>query len=591
VSEAPARASRPLLATVLAAALAMSGALVALGFTSDHLELPGLHLAGCLFVAWSFVGVGLYAWWRRPENRFGVIMIAAGFAWLVSALAVSDVPVLFSLGVSLSVLYIATIVHLLLAFPTGRLEDKSDRELAIGAYVVTTVLVMPGLLFLDFSAGNCDGCPDNVFLVAESQTAFDVIDIVTSVLGAVLVFEVGRSLWRRRAAAAPHQRHALAPVLAAGLFATTALGVTLVLDVAGAGSVSGVAAALGLAGLAAVPWCFLLGLARTAVTRGGVVGRLVARLGDTLGPDDLRSALAEALGDPTLEIAYWIPESGRYVDGTGRELAGEAGEGRTTTPVELEGRRVGALVHDARLLDQPELVRAVADAAALALERERLEAELRAKVEELRASRARIVEAGYAAARRLERDLHDGAQQRLVSLALGLRMAEGRVESNPEEAQRLLRSAHAELDAAIAELRDFARGLHPGILADRGLDAALSALAARAPLPVEVEGSAEGRLNPGVESAAYFVVAEALTNVAKYAEAETATVSVARDNGALTVQVRDDGVGGADPANGSGLRGLSDRVSALDGRLEVESPSDRGTLVRARIPVGDSRAG
>jgi signal transduction histidine kinase len=569
----------------------MSGALVALGFTSDHLELPGLHLAGCLFVAWSFVGVGLYAWWRRPENRFGVIMIAAGFAWLVSALAVSDVPVLFSLGVSLSVLYIATIVHLLLAFPTGRLEDKSDRELAIGAYVVTTVLVMPGLLFLDFSAGNCDGCPDNVFLVAESQTAFDVIDIVTSVLGAVLVFEVGRSLWRRRAAAAPHQRHALAPVLAAGLFATTALGVTLVLDVAGAGSVSGVAAALGLAGLAAVPWCFLLGLARTAVTRGGVVGRLVARLGDTLGPDDLRSALAEALGDPTLEIAYWIPESGRYVDGTGRELAGEAGEGRTTTPVELEGRRVGALVHDARLLDQPELVRAVADAAALALERERLEAELRAKVEELRASRARIVEAGYAAARRLERDLHDGAQQRLVSLALGLRMAEGRVESNPEEAQRLLRSAHAELDAAIAELRDFARGLHPGILADRGLDAALSALAARAPLPVEVEGSAEGRLNPGVESAAYFVVAEALTNVAKYAEAETATVSVARDNGALTVQVRDDGVGGADPANGSGLRGLSDRVSALDGRLEVESPSDRGTLVRARIPVGDSRAG
>jgi signal transduction histidine kinase len=569
----------------------MSGALVALGFTSDHLELPGLHLAGCLFVAWSFVGVGLYAWWRRPENRFGVIMIAAGFAWLVSALAVSDVPVLFSLGVSLSVLYIATIVHLLLAFPTGRLEDKSDRELAIGAYVVTTVLVMPGLLFLDFSAGNCDGCPDNVFLVAESQTAFDVIDIVTSVLGAVLVFEVGRSLWRRRAAAAPHQRHALAPVLAAGLFATTALGVTLVLDVAGAGSVSGVAAALGLAGLAAVPWCFLLGLARTAVTRGGVVGRLVARLGDTLGPDDLRSALAEALGDPTLEIAYWIPESGRYVDGTGRELAGEAGEGRTTTPVELEGRRVGALVHDARLLDQPELVRAVADAAALALERERLEAELRAKVEELRASRARIVEAGYAAARRLERDLHDGAQQRLVSLALGLRMAEGRVASNPEEAQRLLGSAHAELDAAIAELRDFARGLHPGILADRGLDAALSALASRAPLPVEVEGSAEGRLSPGVESAAYFVVAEALTNVAKYAEAETATVSVARDNGALTVEVRDDGIGGADPANGSGLRGLSDRVSALDGRLEVESPCDRGTVVRARIPVVDSSAG
>jgi signal transduction histidine kinase len=397
---------------------------------------------------------------------------------------------------------------------------------------------------------------------------------------------VARSLWRRWRGAAPHQRHALAPVLAAGGLATIALGITLVLEVAEVDSGSGVAEAVGLAGIAAVPWCFLLGLARTAVTRGGVVGRLVARLGDSLGPDDLRAALAQALGDPTLEIAYWIPESGRYVDAAGRELPGEPVEGRTTTPVELEGRRVGAIVHAPQLLDEPQLVRTVADAAALALERERLEAELRAKVEELRASRARIVEAGYTAARRLERDLHDGAQQRLVSLALGLGMVEQRVATDPEGAQRLVGSARDDLDAAISELRDFARGLHPGILADRGLDAALSALASRAPLPVEIEGSAGGRLSPGVESAAYFVVAEALTNVAKYAEAKSATVSVARDNGALTVEVRDDGIGGADPANGSGLRGLADRVAALDGRLEVESEPDAGTVLRARIPSG-----
>jgi signal transduction histidine kinase len=589
VSGGSAHASRTRLLAVVAGALALGGALVPLGLTSDHLELPGLQLAPMVFVGWSFVGVGLYAWWRRPENRFGALMVAAGFAWLVASFAVSDVPVLFALGAGLGLVYIATIVHLLLAFPSGRLEQKSDRNLAIGVYVVTSALVVPALLFVDFKAEEvegCDDCPENPFLVTDDETVFEIIERGISVLGIVLVLAVARSLWRRWRGAAPHQRHALTPVLAAGGLATIALGITLVLEVAEVDSGSGVAEAVGLAGIAAVPWCFLLGLARTAVTRGGVVGRLVARLGDSLGPDDLRAALAQALGDPTLEIAYWIPESGRYVDAAGRELPGEPVEGRTTTPVELEGRRVGAIVHDPQLLDEPQLVRTVADAAALALERERLEAELRAKVEELRASRARIVEAGYAAARRLERDLHDGAQQRLVSLALGLRMVEQRVATDPEGAQRLAGSAREELDAAISELRDFARGLHPGILADRGLDAALSALASRAPLPVEIEGSAGGRLSPGVESAAYFVVAEALTNVAKYAEAESATVSVARDNGALTVEVRDDGIGGADPANGSGLRGLADRVAALNGRLDVESEPDAGTVLRARIPSG-----
>jgi signal transduction histidine kinase len=589
VSGGSAHASRARFLAVVAGALALGVSLVPLGLTSDHLELPALQLAPMVFVGWSFVGVGLYAWWRRPENRFGALLVAAGFAWLVASFAVSDVPVLFALGAGLGLVYIATIVHLLLAFPSGRLEQKSDRNLAIGAYAVTSALLIPALLFVDFKAEEaegCDDCPENPFLVTHNETVFEIIERGISVLGIVLVLEVARSLWRGWRGAAPHQRHALTPVLAAGGLATIALGITLVLEVAEVDSGSGVAGAVGLAGIAAVPWCFLLGLARTAVTRGGVVGRLVARLGDSLGPDDLRAALAQALGDPTLEIGYWIPESGRYVDAAGRELPGEPVDGRTTTPVELEGRRVGAIVHDPQLLDEPQLVRTVADAAALALERERLEAELRAKVEELRASRARIVEAGYAAARRLERDLHDGAQQRLVSLALGLRMVEQRVATDPEGAQRLAGSAREELDAAISELRDFARGLHPGILADRGLDAALSALASRAPLPVEIEGSAGGRLSPGVESAAYFVVAEALTNVAKYAEAESATVSVARDNGALTVEVRDDGIGGADPANGSGLRGLADRVAALNGRLDVESEPDAGTVLRARIPSG-----
>jgi signal transduction histidine kinase len=248
------------------------------------------------------------------------------------------------------------------------------------------------------------------------------------------------------------------------------------------------------------------------------------------------------------------------------------------------GQERGAvLIYDASRQDERELVRAVAAATTLTLENERLARDLSAKVEELTASRARIVESADAARRRLERDLHDGAQQRLVSLALSLRILSARLDGDPEAARELER-ARAELEQALEELRELARGLHPPTLSDRGLDAALEGLARRAPLPVELESAAGGRLPERVESAAYFVVAEALTNVAKYSRATHASVNVTRDNGAVMVEIADDGVGGADPAKGSGLRGLLDRVSALDGRLEVESPLGRGTSVRARIP-------
>jgi signal transduction histidine kinase len=225
------------------------------------------------------------------------------------------------------------------------------------------------------------------------------------------------------------------------------------------------------------------------------------------------------------------------------------------------------------------------DADVLEAENERLDAELRARVEELRASRQRIVEAGVAERRRLERDLHDGAQQRLVSLALALRMARAKLPGAPTAAAELLDGASEELELALAELRELARGIHPAVLSDRGLGAALEALAGRAPLPVELShGDAVEGMPDAVESAAYFVVAEALTNVAKYAEASSARVSVVRANGSVEVAVADDGVGGADPELGSGLRGLADRLSALDGELTVESAPGTGTTVRARIP-------
>jgi signal transduction histidine kinase len=251
------------------------------------------------------------------------------------------------------------------------------------------------------------------------------------------------------------------------------------------------------------------------------------------------------------------------------------------TEIERDGVRLAAIVHDPALDDSQDLVRGAGAAVALALENERLDAELRARVEELRASRERLVRAGLDERRRIERDLHDGAQQRLVSLRLALGLA--RKAEDPEAAARLVDGAISELDSALSELRTLARGIHPGVLTDHGLEPALEALADRAPLPVRVEADS-GRLPAAVESAAYFTVAEALTNVAKYAHASRASVKLSLRNGHALVEVRDDGVGGADPHAGTGLSGLSDRLAALGGRLELESPAGEGTLVRAEIP-------
>ena len=214
-----------------------------------------------------------------------------------------------------------------------------------------------------------------------------------------------------------------------------------------------------------------------------------------------------------------------------------------------------------------------------------LDAELRARLVELRASRARIVEAGDSERRRLERDLHDGAQSRLVALSLLLRTARTRATEDRELAA-MLEQAHDELQTSLAELRELARGIHPAILTERGLTPALDGLVSRVPVPVTVEADTDERLPGPVESAAYFVVSEALANVAKYAGATRATVRVERANGRVTVDVSDDGVGGADAARGSGLRGLADRLGALDGTLSLESPPGRGTRLHAEIPCG-----
>jgi signal transduction histidine kinase len=314
------------------------------------------------------------------------------------------------------------------------------------------------------------------------------------------------------------------------------------------------------------------------------VERFLADLRDgRAAPEDTESVLAEALGDPGLKLLFRLPGGEDEVDAAGRTVRGVDGSGHARTPVERGGAPLATLVHDAALAERPDLVESVVTAAGLAIEIARLGIEVRRQLAEVEESRARIVTAGYEERRRLERDLHDGAQQRLVSIGLSLRHAQAQLpEASP--ASGTLDAAVGELARAIGELRELARGVRPAGL-DDGLARALGELVSRSPLPASVEVTEE-RFADSVETAAYFVASEALANAAKHAGASRVVVRAARRNGSLVVSVGDDGVGGAVPSTGSGLAGMADRVAALGGSVRVESPPGRGTVVTAELPCG-----
>jgi signal transduction histidine kinase len=296
----------------------------------------------------------------------------------------------------------------------------------------------------------------------------------------------------------------------------------------------------------------------------------------------LRDELGRALGDRSLILGYWLPEEGRYVDDAGRSVElPRPGAGKAVTPIAHDREPVAVLVHDEAVLEDQALVEAVASAARIAVSNARLQAEVRARVIELAASRRRIVEAADAQRRRLELELREGAEQRLTRVERLLVQAQ---EAAGRRAGEQLTAIGEELRGARAELRDFAQGIRPSALTQGGLEAALPELSGRAGIPVELEISV-GTVPPAVEAAVYFVCAEALANAAKHAEAARVTLSVSQSNHRLSLMVVDDGVGGADPAQGSGLRGLADRVEALGGRLSLRSPKGGGTRLDATIPV------
>ncbi|HEV2874440.1 MAG TPA: histidine kinase [Thermoleophilaceae bacterium] len=568
------------------AGFVMGLATLALILTNDELDYAGLWAAGGLVVGWSFIGVGLFAWRRRPDNRVGMLMAGTGFAWLAAGAGLSDLPLPFTIGQVIGPLYFAVVIHLLLAFPSGRLQGRFERRLVAGAYLLTTVAVVPLWFFADPADLDCPECPENLLLVESNETLVTTIGAILNLVGAAAVAGVLFILVRRWRSATPGQRRLLVPVYSAGVAIAIWLIGVVVLQAGGLNTDTlDVLALVTMVPLGLVPYMFLATLIRARMIQTGAAGELIARMGETPRRGELREELARALGDPSLELVYWLPDDQRFVDARGRPVElPQPASGRGVTNVERDGHLVAAIVHDALILDKE--LDAIGAAAAMALENERLDAELRAKVAELRDSRSRMLRIGLEERRRLERDLHDGAQQRLVSMALNMRLARDRLRDDPDTAEQLLEGAGAELDAALEELRELARGIHPAVLSDRGLDAALETLARRAPLPVELKRVERDRLPEAIEVAAYFVVAEALTNVAKYADATHATVNVERNNGRLLVEVADDGVGGADPGNGTGLRGLADRLAVIEGRLEVDSAPGRGTTIRARIPCG-----
>jgi signal transduction histidine kinase len=524
----------------------------------------------------SFVAAGLMAWQRRPANHVGVLMVATGSLFVMEQLAgQSGTSLVQTLGLLFSGYWMIPFVILLLVFPEGRWITGRLEQFVVVAVAAPLVMQPFWMVFLEQP-----GIANDLGLWPNARAA-DWID--KGQRGILMLAAVSLCLvvgWRWWIASRPLRR-VLLPVLAGGA-TMLSLAAMLALDlINGARSQSLLTVTAGV--LATVPIAFLGGLLRSRLARVGL-GDLLVGLRDQPSPTELKNALAKSLGDSSLDLLFWLPDFRTYADLDGREAKPpEPHDGRAWTPIDADGVPIAALVHDRALVEEPELLAAVGAAASIALQRARLHAELAARLEEVRGSRARIVEAGQNERRRLERNLHDGAQQRLVALSLQLSLLEGRLAGDPE-AQAGVDEARREIAASLAELRDLARGLHPAVVSDHGLDIALEQVLARASVPVTLSIDTGGRLPEGVEVAAFYVVSETLANVGKYARAASASVEVTRRDGRVVIEVTDDGCGGADAERGSGIRGLADRVEALDGRLQIWSPEGGGTRVLAEIP-------
>ena len=523
---------------------------VAVGIAAEWLygwAVPGGWEAD-LLTGWSLIGCGLAGWARRPQSRSGALLVAAGFAWFVPDFTAAGVGLLGWLGVYARYLHRGPLLQLVLTYPRGRVRGRVEGAAAAAGYAAAVVTPVWGS-----RAG-------------------------TVALAACLIVVAARGYVRAAGRERRMRRSALqaTTVFAAGV--TVVASVRFAMPAPASGAATLLAYEVLLCALAAA---LLIGLVRWPWDRAEVAD-LVVELGEARS-GTLRDELARALGDPSLQVGYWLPESAAFLDAAGRPLAVPGpGSGRAATVVERDGQPLAVLVHDLAVLGDRGLAEAVAAAAGLAAANARLQAEVRARLAEIAASRRRILAAADEERGRLEHQLRDGAQWRLGELAQALRLA--RQSARGQGTAELIVRAELQLTRTQEDLGRLARGLHPRQLSERGLAAALAALADDFPLHVDLAVSV-AETSPAVAACAYFICCEALANVAKHASASQVQISVAAKAAGITVEVADDGAGGADPG-GRGIRGLADRVETLGGTLTVASAPGQGTRLTAVIPDG-----
>jgi signal transduction histidine kinase len=580
---------------VAGAAAALTAAAIALAGTASH---PGQAAFGRALMVVTPIAVGLYAWYRRPDERFGLMLVAAGFGWFVTTLAESGDEVVYTVGRTAGWLMEALVIYVVLCFPSGRVTGTADRRLVGAMAGVVAVFYMPQLLVAeDFSVPSpftscVDDCPGNALFALDREPAF--VDAIMRPLGAVLVLAVMTAvvlrLHRRMSAATPLTRRMLSPVFAVAMARAAVLGVAIVARDLGTDAWQLQLASWLLAlAVPAIALAFLVGLLRWRLFAERALQRLAECLRGLPDALTLRRAFAEAFGDPTVQIVFPDKtEPGRWMDCWGKPVSLPGPEsGRAVSEVHQRGEAIAAIVHDEGLRARPELVRAGVSMAGVVLDNQRLAAEAEASMRELRRSRARLAASAERERRRIERDLHDGAQQRLVALRIELELVEDVVRHDPERGAARLRELEHDVDEALEELRALAHGVYPPLLADRGLVEAVRGIAAPSTIRIDVVSHDVGRFTTEVEGAVYFSVIEAIQNVQKHARPARRVV-VTLDGGTgdeLRFSVRDDGPGTAAIEAGAGITNMRDRLAAVSGDIDVTSTPGVGTIVRGRVPT------
>ena len=541
------------------------------------------------------IAVGCYAWHRRPDERFGPLLIAAGVLWFLTTLAESDSSVPYSVGRVAAWFVEVQLIYLILSFPSGRLRSPIDRGLVWAVAGLVAVLYLPTALIdasypLPTAYTSCQaGCPSNAFFLLDSEPGF--VDSLVRPLRELLTVALFLAVTARVGARVRHatrlMRRTLTPVLAVASARSAALAVAVAVRLVSPDSPAAEALTWTVAlGLPAMALGFFVGLVRWRLFLSEALQTLGLRLQGGTDAAGLRNVLAEALDDPSLWLAHW--NGAGWVDAEGRptELP-EPDSGACVSEVRDGDRRLAAIVHDEALQDQVQLVEAAAAYARIALENQHLGAKVESSLRELRESRARILTTADRERRRIERDLHDGAQQRLVALRIKLELAEELVQEDQASGLAELRALGADVDETLDEVRSLARGVYPAPLADHGLAGALRMAALHTALPAEIHPDGIGRYPPEIESAVYFCCLEALQNASKHAHGATrVTMSLAEDT-ALRFDVRDDGDGFdvRSTAGGAGLTNMRDRLAAIGGELTIDSTPGQGTAVSGSVPI------